>query len=55
MYTPYCGLRIVEELSGIRSSVPDGVLTYGPNLHLHDHERAAVERAAANVAGVPTP
>jgi len=55
MYTPYCGLRIVEELSGIRSTVPEGVLTYGSHALLHDHERAAVAAAAANVERVPTP
>lgn len=55
MYTPYCGLRIVEALSGLTSGVPEGILTYGSNTLLHDHERAAVAAAAANVDKVPTP
>ena len=55
MYTPYCGLRIVETLSGLQSGVPDGTLTYGDNAVIHDHERAAVAAAAANVERVPTP
>ncbi len=55
MYTPYCGLRIVETLSGLQSGVPDGTLTYGDTSVLHDHERAAIAAAAANVERVPTP
>lgn len=56
MYVPYCGLRIVEELSGIQSGVPDALNDGDPSIHpLHDHERAAVTAAAANVGKVPTP
>ncbi len=55
MYTPYCGLRIVETLSGLTSTVPDGTMTYGANTALHEHERVAVAAAAANVEQVPTP
>jgi acetoin utilization deacetylase AcuC-like enzyme len=56
MYVPYCGLRIVEELSGERTGVPDALNDGDPTQHpLHDHERAAVAASAANLAGVPTP
>jgi acetoin utilization deacetylase AcuC-like enzyme len=58
-YVPYCGLAVVEEMSGHRSDVdfsqvaPDGHRE-GPR-KLEEHERAAVERAAENVALVPAP
>jgi len=56
MYVPYCGLRIVEELTGERTGVPDALNDGDPTQHpLHDHERAAVAAAAANVERVPTP
>jgi acetoin utilization deacetylase AcuC-like enzyme len=56
-YVPYCGLAVVEQMSGHSSDVdfsqvaPDGHAA-GPR-PLEEHERAAVERAAANVALVP--
>jgi acetoin utilization deacetylase AcuC-like enzyme len=58
-YVPYCGLAVVEQLSGHRSDTDfSGV---APDSHrngpraLEAHERAAVERAAANVELVPGP
>ena len=54
MYTPYCGLRIVEELSGLSSPVVDH-LGGDPATEVHEHERAAVAAAAALVARVPAP
>jgi acetoin utilization deacetylase AcuC-like enzyme len=57
-YVPYCGLAVVEQLSGQRSDTnfsavaPDGHRSPRP---LEEHERAAVERAAANVELVPKP
>jgi acetoin utilization deacetylase AcuC-like enzyme len=55
MYTPYCGLRVVETLSGLDAGVPDGTLGGESSTKLWDHERAAVAAAAANVPKVPTP
>ena len=58
-YVPYCGLAVVEQLSGHRSDTdfsgvaPDSHRS-GPRA-LEAHERAAVERAAANVELVPGP
>ena len=58
-YVPYCGLAVIEQMSGHTSDVdfsqvaPDGHAA-GPR-PLEAHERAAVERAAANVALVPGP
>jgi acetoin utilization deacetylase AcuC-like enzyme len=53
-YTPYCGLRIVETLSGLTSPVDDAMVGGGPWTDLHDHERAMVAKAAALVERVPT-
>jgi deoxyribodipyrimidine photo-lyase len=54
-YTPYCGLRIVETLSGLESGVDDSMVGGGPWTELHDHERAMIAKSAALVAKVPTP
>jgi acetoin utilization deacetylase AcuC-like enzyme len=58
-YVPYCGLAVLEQMSGQRSDTDfSGV---APDSHrrgpraLEAHERAAVERAAANVELVPAP
>ena len=57
-YVPYCGLAVLEQMSGQRSDTnfagvaPDSHRS-GPRA-LETHERAAVERAAANVELVPT-
>lgn len=52
---PFCGLAVLEELSGVRTAVEDpflaGIEGYGQGLLAHQAE--AVARAAANVAGVP--
>ena len=54
---PFCGLAVVEELAGLRTPVEDPFLAaiegYGQGLRPHQAE--AVARAAAMVAGVPTP
>ena len=58
-YVPYCGLAVIEQMSGHRSDIdfaavaPDGHRS-GPRT-LEQHEHDAVERAAANVALVPAP
>jgi acetoin utilization deacetylase AcuC-like enzyme len=57
-YVPYCGLAVIEQMSGHRSDTdfaavaPDG---HKVARKLEQHERDAVERAAANVALVPAP
>ncbi|WP_244928081.1 class II histone deacetylase [Nocardioides sp. W7] len=52
---PFCGLAIVEELSGVRTPVVDPYLAalegYGQGLL--PHQAAAVARAVAQVVGVP--
>ena len=58
-YVPYCGLAVIEQMSGIRSDTnftgvaPDSHRA-GPR-QLEAHERAAVDRAAENVELVPAP
>jgi acetoin utilization deacetylase AcuC-like enzyme len=54
-YTPYCGLRIVETLSGLESGVDDSMVGGGPRTDLHEHERAMIAQSAALVERVPTP
>ncbi|MDY7104939.1 MAG: class II histone deacetylase [Actinomycetota bacterium] len=55
-YVPFCGLAVVETLAGERTDVADPYVEalrgYGQDLR--DHQRAAVEAAAALVAGVPS-
>jgi acetoin utilization deacetylase AcuC-like enzyme len=58
-YVPYCGLAVIEQMSGIRtdtdfSGVAPDSHRAGPR-QLEAHERAAVERAAENVELVPAP
>ncbi|MEN0072705.1 MAG: hypothetical protein AAGC63_17120, partial [Propionicimonas sp.] len=54
---PFCGLAILEELSGIRTPVVDpflpGLEGYGQGLL--PHQEAAVERAAAVASTTLTP
>ncbi|MCD4524039.1 class II histone deacetylase [Nocardioides sp. cx-173] len=54
---PFCGLAVLEELSGARTPVEDPYLAaiegYGQQLRPHQEE--AVGLAAANVLGVPGP
>jgi acetoin utilization deacetylase AcuC-like enzyme len=58
-YVPYCGLAVIEQMSGVRSDTnftgvaPDSHRA-GPR-QLEAHERAAVDRAAENVELVPAP
>jgi acetoin utilization deacetylase AcuC-like enzyme len=55
-YVPFCGLAIVEELSGISSGVEDPFLTaiegHGGQ-ELQPHQDAAIARAAAGVGRLP--
>jgi hypothetical protein len=55
-YVPFCGLAILEQLSGIRTHCADpflGVLQRGPGEVLQPHQDAAVARAEALVERVP--
>jgi hypothetical protein len=57
-YVPFCGLAILETLSGIRTECADPFLTVlqrGPGEVLGPHQDAAVERAAALVGRIPGP
>ena len=51
MYVPYCGLAILEELTGTSAGIPYQYLVDGdpPGIPLHDHERALIDAAAANL------
>jgi acetoin utilization deacetylase AcuC-like enzyme len=54
---PFCGLAILEELSGARTDVDDPYLAWieGYGQGLLPHQAESVARAAANVTAVPTP
>jgi acetoin utilization deacetylase AcuC-like enzyme len=55
-YVPFCGLAILEELSGVRTACSDpflGVLQRGPGEVLQPHQEEAVARAEALVERVP--
>ena len=48
-YVPYCGLAIVETLSGVKTGVADPWISDARRvreLPLRDHERAAIDAAA---------
>jgi hypothetical protein len=54
-YVPFCGLAIVEELSGISSGVEDPFLAIvegWAGQELQPHQDAAIARAAAGVGRV---
>jgi acetoin utilization deacetylase AcuC-like enzyme len=56
-YVPFCGLAILEELSGIRTACADPfleILQRGPGEVLQPHQETAVARAAALVGAVPS-
>ncbi len=57
MLVPYCGLAVLEELTGHRTGVPLDQLVDGApqTIPLHDHERANIDAAAALVERVPSP
>ncbi len=56
-YVPYCGLAIIEELSGVRTPVEDPFLelsesgTIGD--HIYPHQEAVIKAAAEVASGVP--
>jgi acetoin utilization deacetylase AcuC-like enzyme len=55
-YVPYCGLAVMEELSGIRSSIEDpfAEIVDGSGGHqLYAHQHDVIKKAAALAAAVP--
>lgn len=58
VYVPFCGMAVVEELSGIKTAVEDPYLPIFAGQGGRDllpHHVEAIERAAALVERVPTP
>jgi acetoin utilization deacetylase AcuC-like enzyme len=57
MLVPYCGLAVLEELTGHRTGVPlDGLVDGAPHaLPLHAHERTKIDAAASLIERVPSP
>lgn len=57
-YVPFCGLAVLETLSGVETGIEDGfapvVSTMGGDVLL-EHERALVDSIRSLIAGVPTP
>jgi acetoin utilization deacetylase AcuC-like enzyme len=54
-YTPFCGLRTVEALSGRRTEVEDPLLFgQAPGQTLAPHQAAAIDVAARHLTGIPT-
>jgi acetoin utilization deacetylase AcuC-like enzyme len=56
-YVPYCGLAIVEQLSGIKSSIDDPFLPIFEGVggqELQPHQEAAIAAAEANVKRLAT-
>jgi hypothetical protein len=54
-HVPFCGLSVIETLSGLSAGIDDpfAYLAAVPGQELEPHQRAAVDRAAALVAGIP--
>jgi acetoin utilization deacetylase AcuC-like enzyme len=54
-HVPFCGLSVIEALSGLSAGIDDpfAYLADVPGQELEPHQRVAVDRAAALVGGVP--
>jgi len=54
-YVPFCGLAVIETLSGLSAGIEDpfSYLARVPGQAIEPHQQAAVDAAAALVAGVP--
>jgi acetoin utilization deacetylase AcuC-like enzyme len=54
-HVPFCGLAVIETLSGLSAGIDDpfAYLAAAPGQELAPHQRAAVDRAAALVDGIP--
>ena len=55
-HVPFCGLAVIETLSGVSAGIDDPFSYLGeiPGQELQPHQEAAVEVAAANVELVPS-
>ena len=54
MYVPFCGLAVLEQMSGHTTLVdPYSAFDYMASGPMLDHQRAAIDAAAKNVAGIP--
>jgi acetoin utilization deacetylase AcuC-like enzyme len=54
-YVPYCGLAVMEELSGIKTPIDDPFLKVFQNYHgqlIQPHQQAAIAAAAELVSGI---
>jgi hypothetical protein len=55
MYAPYCGLAVLEEMTGIKTHIDDPwaplMIEWGQQ-GLQPHQRAAVDRAAGLVGNI---
>ena len=56
-HVPFCGLSVIESLSGLSAGIEDpfAYLADIPGQQLADHQRAAVDAAACLLPGVPRP
>lgn len=55
MHVPYCGLAVLEELSGIKTQVEDPwqpIMTAWGHQKLQPHQAASIDAAAALVSGI---
>ncbi|MEX1107447.1 MAG: class II histone deacetylase [Dongiaceae bacterium] len=55
VYIPYCGLPVIETLSGHRTKVEDPLAAWVAQIGGHDlqpHQNDAIERAAALISGI---
>ena len=56
---PFCGLAVMEELSGITTDVRGSMMYETGDImgqqDLQPHQVAAIDAAAALIAGIPTP
>ena len=53
---PFCGLAVLEQMSGVRTEVEDPFLPLiagSGGQDLQPHQAALIDRSAALVAGVP--
>jgi len=54
-HVPFCGVSVIEAMSGLTAGIDDpfAYLAAVPGQELLPHQRAAIDAAAALVAGVP--
>ena len=57
-YVPYCGLAVIEEMTGIKSQIEDPFIEYIPGYgeqSLQAHQQQAINAAAKNVSKINKP